>query len=64
MATRRQVLGYGSAIAAMTTPAAQALAQAVAASGQVTQSGLVGKLDGATISDTVPKSFNEAPPIW
>ncbi len=63
MATRRQALGYGAAMAAVTAPTAEALAQAVAASGQVTQSGLVGKLEGATQSTTIPTSFKEAPAL-
>ena len=63
MATRRQVLGYGAAMAAVTAPTAEALAQAVAATGQVTQSGLVGKLEGATQSSAIPTSFKEAPQL-
>ena len=63
MTTRRRFVGFSAAMAAMTAPIAEALAQAVPASGQVTQSGLVGNLDGATQSATIPASFKEAPQL-
>ena len=61
MTTRRQVLGYGSAIAAVAAPAAQALAQNVTQTGKFHESGLVGTLESATVSNTIPTSFKEAP---
>ncbi len=63
MSTRRTFLGYSAAMAAMTAPTAEALAQAVKATGQVVDSGLVGKLEGATQSTTIPTSFKEAPQL-
>jgi peptide/nickel transport system substrate-binding protein len=63
MTTRRAFLGYSAAMAAMTAPIAEALAQAVPATGQVVESGLVGKLEGATQSTVIPTSFKEAPQL-
>ncbi|MCW3476770.1 ABC transporter substrate-binding protein [Limobrevibacterium gyesilva] len=62
MTTRRALLGYASAMAAA-APTAEALAQAVAASGQITQSGLVGTLEGATQATVTPAAFKEAPQL-
>ena len=62
MTTRRTFLGGASAVAA-TGVGHHALAQAVAASGAVTQSGLVGKLEGAVQSASIPASFKEAPEL-
>lgn len=63
MKTRRTFLG-GAALAATSLPAAEALAQAVAASGAITQSGLVGKLEGPlTSAGPVPTKFKEAPQL-
>ncbi len=59
MATRRQFLGYGSAMAAVAAPTGEALAQAV--SGQFAQSGLVGTLQGPTQAAAAPTAFKEAP---
>jgi peptide/nickel transport system substrate-binding protein len=62
MATRRTFLGYTSALAAAMP--ATAMAQAVQATGQITQSGLVGKLEGPVTNEpTVPKKFSEAPQL-
>ena len=60
MTTRRQVLGYGSALA-VAAPAAQALAQNVTQTSNFHASGLVGTLESATIATAVPTSFKEAP---
>ena len=60
MTTRRQVLGYGSALA-VAAPTAHALAQNVTQSSNFHASGLVGSLESATIATTVPTSFKEAP---
>ncbi len=61
MTTRRQVLGYASALAA-TAPAGEALAQAVSSShSNFAQSGLVGHLESATEATAIPASFKEAP---
>ena len=63
MTSRRTFLGY-SALAAAAVPAAQALAQAVQATGSVTQSGLVGKLEGPTpAGGPKPAKFSEAPQL-
>ena len=61
MATRRQVIGYGSALAVAGGPAGQAMAQAVG--GQFAQSGLVGNLQGPTQATTMPGAFKEAPQL-
>ena len=61
MATRRQVIGYGSALAVAGGPAGQAMAQAVG--GQFAQSGLVGNLQGPTQATTMPSAFKEAPQL-
>jgi peptide/nickel transport system substrate-binding protein len=63
MTTRRQVLGYGSMLATIAAPVAQALAQNVTAVGNFHASGLVGTLESATIVSTVPTSFKEAPAL-
>jgi len=63
MTTRRTVLGASAAMAAISAPMAEALAQAVQATGQVVQSGLVGQLQGVTQSTTIPTKFNEAPQL-
>ena len=60
MTTRRQVLGYASAVA-VAAPAGEALAQTVAAGSDLHRSGLVGTLEGAMQVSTVPTSFKEAP---
>jgi peptide/nickel transport system substrate-binding protein len=61
MTTRRQVLGYASALAA-TVPAGGALAQVASGThSNFAQSGLVGKLESATEATTMPTSFKEAP---
>ena len=62
MTTRRTFLGGASAVAAAGA-SHHALAQAVAATGAVTQSGLVGKLEGAVQSTVIPTSFKEAPEL-
>src|ERR1019366_2178854 len=63
MTTRRAFLGYSAAMAAVTAATAEALAQAVPATGQVVESGLVGKLEGAPQSTVIPTSFKEAPQL-
>jgi peptide/nickel transport system substrate-binding protein len=64
MTTRRQVLGYASAFAAVAAPTSEALAQAVSAAGSnFNASGLVGTLEGPTQVDTIPTSFKEAPAL-
>jgi peptide/nickel transport system substrate-binding protein len=63
MTTRRQVLGYGSALATVGAPAGRALAQAVTATGNFHASGLVGTLEGAAQVATIPTSFKEAPAL-
>jgi peptide/nickel transport system substrate-binding protein len=63
MTTRRQVLGYGSALATVGAPAGRALAQAVTATGNFHASGLVGTLEGAVQVATIPTSFKEAPAL-
>jgi len=60
MTTRRQVLGYGSALA-MATPGAWAIAQNVTQTSNFHASGLVGTLESASIASAVPTSFKEAP---
>ncbi len=60
MTTRRQmlgtaILGGGIALAARSSPAT------AQSGGQFGQSGLVGKLEGATLSDKVPTTFQESP---
>ncbi len=63
MTTRRSFLGYASAALAA-APAGSALAQAVQASGSVTQSGLVGKLEGPIpAGGPTPAAFKEAPQL-
>ena len=62
MTTRRQFMGYAGALAAA-APTTQALAQAVSGSSKFTESGLVGTLQGATLSTTIPTSFKEAPQL-
>ena len=57
MATRRQILGYGSVLAAIASPSLQAVAQ----TGGFHASGLVGTLESATHAETVPTTFSEAP---
>jgi peptide/nickel transport system substrate-binding protein len=62
MTTRRRFMGYSSALAAAIP--ATAMAQAVQATGQITQSGLVGKLEGPMANQPdVPKKFAEAPQL-
>ena len=64
MTTRRQVLGYGSAFAAVAAPAGEALAQAVSTAGSnFNASGLLGKLEGPTQVSTIPATFHEAPDL-
>ena len=64
MTTRRQVLGYASAFAAVAAPAGDALAQAVSATGSnFNQSGLIGTLESATLATTMPTAFKEAPAL-
>ncbi len=63
MTTRRTFLGTSAALAAVSAPMAEALAQAVQATGQVMQSGLVGSLQGVTQSTTIPTKFKEAPQL-
>ncbi|MFI4982648.1 MAG: ABC transporter substrate-binding protein, partial [Nevskiales bacterium] len=63
MTTRRQFIGYATTFAGLTAAGAEAWAQNVAASGQVTQSGLVGNLQGVTQSTAIPTSFKEAPQL-
>lgn len=63
MSSRRTFLGFSAAMAAVAAPAAEALAQAVQATGQVVESGLVGKQEGATQSSVVPSKFKEAPQL-
>jgi len=62
MATRRQFLGYASMFAAA-APSAAALAQAVSGTSKFQESGLVGTMQGATIADTKPSAFKEAPQL-
>ena len=63
MSTRRKFLGAGAALAAITAPAIDALAQAVTGRSAFDQSGLMGKLEGPTLSTTIPPSFQEAPQL-
>jgi peptide/nickel transport system substrate-binding protein len=63
MTTRRQVLGYGSALAAAAAPVGHALAQAITATGNFHASGLVGTLESAVQVGTIPTSFKEAPAL-
>lgn len=60
MTTRRRFIA-ASSLAAAAAPVSGALAQAV--SGQFTQSGLVGALQGPTQSTQVPARFKEAPAL-
>jgi len=60
MTTRRCLLGGSLVLAATTHPGRAAMAQGA---GQFAQSGLVGKLEGATLADTIPARFNEAPQL-
>jgi peptide/nickel transport system substrate-binding protein len=60
MTTRRSVLGYASALGLVGAPAAQALAQNVVQPSRFHASGLVGRLESATIASTIPTSFKEA----
>ena len=63
MQNRRTFLGYAAAAMAA-APAGSALAQAVQASGSVTQSGLVGKLEGPVpAGGPIPAAFQEAPQL-
>jgi len=63
MTTRRKFLGASAALAAVTAPTVDALAQAVTAKSAFDQSGLVGKLEGPTQVTTIPSSFKEAPQL-
>ena len=63
MTTRRTFLGTSMGLTAASAPMVKALAQAVQATGQAVQSGLVGTLQGATQSTTIPTKFNEAPQL-
>jgi peptide/nickel transport system substrate-binding protein len=56
MTTRRQVLGYGSALA-IAAPGAQAFAQG----SDLHASGLVGTLQSATVAEAIPRAFKESP---
>ncbi len=61
MTTRREFLLSSAAFAATTTLGAKAFAQGA---GGLTQSGLVGKLEGSTVvTDVMPKAFKEAPEL-
>ena len=60
MPTRRRFIA-ASSFAAAATPVSAALAQAV--SGQFTQSGLVGTLQGPSQSTQKPATFKEAPQL-
>ncbi len=60
MTTRRYLLGGSLSLAAVMRAPDPAGAQA---SGQFGQSGLVGKLEGATLANTVPARFQEAPQL-
>ncbi len=61
MTTRRQILGYASALASVVAPAARTSAQNVTQTSNFHASGLVGMLEGPTQVDTIPTAFNEAP---
>jgi peptide/nickel transport system substrate-binding protein len=63
MSSRRTFLGFSAAMAAVAARTAEALAQAVQATGQVVESGLVGKLEGVTQSTAIPTKFKEAPQL-
>ena len=62
MTTRRKFLGSSAALAAAAV-STDALAQAVTSTGQFGGSGLVGTLQGATQSTTIPSHFQEAPQL-
>ena len=60
MTTRRHVLGGSLGLATAMLAPGQVRAQG---SGQFGQSGLVGKLEGATLATSVPANFQEAPQL-